>query len=61
MLSDNIYFDFFPDSHTSHFFYCVIVLDKVSQLMFDIIYSGFLGGTAVKNPPANKGDTRDPV
>ena len=37
------------------------MLDKVSRLVFDIIYSGFPGGTAVKNPPANKGDTRDPV
>ena len=52
---------FLSDSHTSHFFYCVIMLDKVSRLVFDIIYSGFPGGTAVKNPPANKGDTRDPV
>ena len=37
-------------------FYCVYMLDKVSRLMFDIIYSGFPGDTAVKNPPPNKGD-----
>ena len=57
---------FLSESHTSHFFYCVhsfivffycvYMLDKVSRLMFDIIYSGFPGDTAVKNPSPNKGD-----